>query len=228
MTMEAGQGLPPSTDDTTDLAAQMRAARQAAGHSLAGMAALTHFSKPYLSLVETGRRTVTPEVVDRYQQVLGVPISTPQDPVRLTHEWLIGDRPTARHLAAGRRIGTTLISKLEARVVELRHLDDTVSSAHLLPVVAAELDHAQQLTRQASYPDQLGTRLLTVVGELSQLAGWVASDAGHYQQAQRLYLSGVTAAQAAADRALGAQLLSSLAYQIANVGKRDDAVLIAR
>jgi len=67
-----------------------------------------------------------------------------------------------------------------------------------------------------------------VVGELSQLAGWIASDAGHYQQAQRLYLSGVTATQAAADRALGAQPLSSLAYQIANIGNRDDAVLIAR
>lgn len=36
-------------------------------------------------------------------------------------------------------------------------------------------------------------------------------------------LSGVTAAETAGDRALGAQLLSSLAYQITNVGKRDDA-----
>src|SRR5439155_772249 len=114
------------------------------------------------------------------------------------------------------------------RVIELRHLDDTVSSAHLLPVVLAELDQAQELTRTASYSDPLGTRLLTVIAELAQLAGWVASDAGRYQQAQRLYLSGVTAAQAAGDRPLGAQLLSSLAYQIANIGNRDDALLIAR
>jgi transcriptional regulator with XRE-family HTH domain len=69
-----------------DLAAQLRGARLAAGHSLTGMAALTHFSKPYLGLVETGRRAVTPEIIDRYQQVLGVPIGTPQDPVRLTHD----------------------------------------------------------------------------------------------------------------------------------------------
>jgi transcriptional regulator with XRE-family HTH domain len=228
MTMEVGQGLPASTSDPGDLAARLRAAREAAGHSLAGMAALTHFSKPYLGLVETGRRTVTPEVVDRYQQVLGVPIGTPQDPVRLAHEWLVGDQPAALHLAAGRRIGGALVGKLETRVVELRHLDDTVSSAQLVPLVLAELDQAQQLTRQASYPDPLSTRLLTVVGELAQLAGWVASDAGRYQQAQRLYLSGVTAAQAAGERPLGAQLLSSLAYQIANTGKRDDALLIAR
>jgi hypothetical protein len=192
------------------------------------MAALTHYSKPYLSLVETGRRPVTAEIIQRYEQALGVAIGTPQDPVRLTHQWLIGHPPATAHLRAGRRIGHQLVADLETRVVELRHLDDTVASAQLLPVILAEVDRAEQLARQAAYPDRLGTRLLTVVAELAQLAGWVASDAGHYHHAQRLYLSGVAAADAGADRALGAQLLSSLSYQIANIGKRDDALLIAR
>lgn len=228
MTMEPPQGLPPSTPDTADLGAHLRAAREAAGHSLAGMAALTHFSKPYLGLVETGRRPATPDVVERYEHALGVPIGTPADPVRLTHEWLIGDPPVPRQLRAGRRIGTSLIETLESRVIELRHLDDTVGSRTLLPVIRAELDQAEHLARTASYTDASGKRLYTVIGELAQLAGWVASDAGRYQDAQRLYLSGVTAAETAGDRALGAQLLSSLAYQITNVGKREDALLIAR
>lgn len=226
--MEAGEGLPPSTPDTADLGAHLRAARQAAGHSLAGMAVLTHFSKSYLGLVETGRRPATPDVVERYEQVLGVPIGTPHDPVRRTHEWLLGNPPATRCLRAGRRIGVGLIRAMEARVIELRHLDDTVGSRTLLPVIRAELDQAEHLARTASYTDASGKRLYTVIGELAQLAGWVASDAGRYSDAQRLYLSGVTAADTASDRALGAQLLSSLAYQIANVGKRDDALLIAR
>lgn len=227
--MEAGQRLPPSTpSDHRDLPAQLRAARRAAGHSLAGMAALTHFSKPYLSLIETGRRTPTPEVIDRYEQVLGVAIGTAPDPVRLAHEWLTADPHTTWYLAAGRRVGSTLVAELEARVIHLRHLDDTISSNRLLPLVLAELDHAEHLAREASYPDPVGVRLLGVVGELAQLAGWVASDAGHYQHAQRLYLSGVTSAQSAGDRSLGAQLLSSLAYQTATIGNRDDALLIAR
>jgi hypothetical protein len=192
------------------------------------MAALTHFSKPYLGLVETGGRPATPDVVERYEHALGVPIGTPADPVRLTHEWLIGDPPVPRQLRAGRRIGTSLIETLESRVIELRHLDDTVGSRTLLPVIRAELDQAEHLARTASYTDASGKRLYTVIGELAQLAGWVASDAGRYADAQRLYLSGVTAAESAGDRALGAQLLSSLAYQITNVGKRDDALLIAR
>lgn len=226
--MEAGQGLPPSTTDPTHLGQRLRIAREAAGHSLAGMAALTHFSKPYLGLVETGRRPATGDLVERYEQVLGVPIGSICDPVRAAHDWLIGDRPDLRHLRAGRRIGHTLIGTLQARVVDLRHLDDTVGSTDLLPAIVAELEFAEHLAREASFSDQVGRRLLTVVGELSQLAGWVASDAGQYQHAQRLYLSGVSAADSAGDRALGAQLLSSLAYQVANVGRRDDALLIAR
>jgi tetratricopeptide (TPR) repeat protein len=43
-----------------------------------------------------------------------------------------------------------------------------------------------------------------------------------------VYLNGVSAAQGANNRALAAQLLSSLSYQIANVGKPHDAALLAR
>lgn len=219
--------LPPSTDDT-GAPARLRTAREVAGHSLARMAALTHFSKSYLGLVETGRRAVTVEVIERYEQVLGVAIGTALDPVRITHEWLIADSPSTRHLHAGRQIGTGLVEDLEDRIVELRHLDDTVSSTHMLPVITKELTAATALTRNATYPDVLGRRLFTVVGELAQLAGWVASDAGQYAQAKQFYLSGVSATEAIGDRVLGAQLLSSLSYQIANVGRRDDALLIAR
>jgi hypothetical protein len=63
---------------------------------------------------------------------------------------------------------------------------------------------------------------------MSQLVGWVASDAGQYGHAQYAYLDGAKATCQAGDRVLTGQLLSSLSYQIANVGKPDDAVLLAR
>lgn len=50
----------------------LRAAREAAGISLRAMASRTHYSKPYLSLVETGKRAATTEVVRAYERVLGV------------------------------------------------------------------------------------------------------------------------------------------------------------
>ena len=50
----------------------LRAARNAAGISLCVMATRTHYSKPYLSMVETGQRAATTDVVRAYERVLGI------------------------------------------------------------------------------------------------------------------------------------------------------------
>jgi transcriptional regulator with XRE-family HTH domain len=216
----------------TDLAAALRAVRESAGVSLAAMAARTHFSKPLLGLLETGKRTVKPEHVEAYSRALNVAVDVllgpSHDPLRVAHEWLVSDSPTVVQLRAGRQVGARLVGELESRVIELRHLDDVIGGGDLFSVVRKELVEVQEVVRSASYTDKVGRRLLTVVGELAQLAGWVASDAGRHIQAQRMYLDGVCAARSAGDRPLGAQLLSSLSYQMASVGKAGDAALLAR
>lgn len=50
----------------------LREARNAAGISLCVMATRTHYSKGYLSMVETGTRAATPDVVKAYEKVLGI------------------------------------------------------------------------------------------------------------------------------------------------------------
>jgi hypothetical protein len=152
----------------------------------------------------------------------------PGDPIRIAHEWLVSDSPVMTHSAAGRRIGGSLATELEQRVVELRHLDDSVGGRDLYPVVCKELADVQAVVREGSYTGEVGARLLTVVGELAQLAGWVASDAGNYVDAQQIYLDGVSAAATCGDRVLAGQLLSSLSYQIATIGDPGDAALLAR
>ena len=205
-----------------ELGSALRAAREAAGLSLSAMAARTHYSKAQLGHLETGRRAVAFEHVTAYSRALGVPVASlygpPDDPLRVAHEWLVSDTPATVHAASGRRVGPSLAAELERRVVELRHLDDVIGGGDLFPLVRKELTDAETVVREASYAENTGRRLLTVVGELSQLAGWVASDAGRYGEAQAVYLSGVSAAQQASDRSLAGQLLSSLSYQIANVG----------
>lgn len=196
------------------------------------MAIRTHYSKPFLGLLETGKRTIKPEHVEAYGRALNVPTDIlqgpPDDPLRVAHEWLVSDSPTVVQLRAGRRVGAMFAAELETRTIELRHLDDVIGGGDLFPVVSAELSEVYGVVQSASYTEKIGRRLLTVVGELAQLAGWVASDAGRYTEAQRIYLNGVSAAQSADDRPLAAQLLSSLSYQIANVGKAHDAALLAR
>jgi transcriptional regulator with XRE-family HTH domain len=216
----------------SELGQNLRAAREAARVSLSAVSARTHYSKALLGHLETGKRAVKPEHVTAYARALGVAVETlygpPEDPLRVAHEWLVSDTPATVHRVAGSRVGTGLATELERRVIELRHLDDVITGADLLPVVRKELSSAEHLVREASYVEDVGRRLLTVVGELAQLAGWVASDAGHYLEAQRVYVSGVSVAQAAGDDVLAGQLLSSLSYQIANIGNPADAALLAR
>jgi transcriptional regulator with XRE-family HTH domain len=50
----------------------LRAARNAASISLCVMATRTHYSKPYLSMVETGKRPATTDVIKAYERVLGI------------------------------------------------------------------------------------------------------------------------------------------------------------
>ncbi|WP_406268874.1 helix-turn-helix domain-containing protein [Nocardia sp. NBC_00881] len=225
-------GERPESGDTTALGTRLRAARESAGVSLAALAARTHFSKSMLGSLETGQRQVRPEHITAYSEALNISvyalIAPPDDPVRIAHEWLVSDSVAVTHSAAGRRVGADLAGALEQRVIELRHLDDSIGGRDLHPVVHKELIDAQAVVLEASYTERVGQRLLTAIGELSQLAGWVASDAGRYLDAQRIYLDGVSAATAAGYRALAGQLLSSLSYQIANVGNPADAALLAR
>lgn len=196
------------------------------------MAARTHYSKALLGLLETGRRAIGLDHVSAYSKALNVSVETlaapSDDPLRVAHEWLVTDTPGVVHSATGRRVGQSLAVELEQRVIDLRRLDDSISGTNLFPVVNKEFGDAQAVVRDCSYSEDIGRRLLVVVAELAQLAGWVASDAGRYSEAQRIYLDGHDAATTAGDNTLAAQLLSTLSYQIASVGHAADAVLLAR
>lgn len=54
----------------TDLGARLKAAREAAGLSLSGMARRTGFSRSYLGNVETGVRRLTPTLIRAYERAL--------------------------------------------------------------------------------------------------------------------------------------------------------------
>src|SRR5262245_22112326 len=95
---------------------------------------------------------------------------------RLVHEWLLAEPPQVAELRAGRRIGEGLVRAIEGRVEQLRRMDDFVGGGDLHGLVAAELRTTLGLLRDATYTEALGRRLLTIVGELDQLAGWGAVD----------------------------------------------------
>lgn len=150
------------------------------------------------------------------------------DVAKLVHEWLVIDPPQLAELRAGRRIGAGLVDRVERRVEQLRRIDDFVGGRDLHDLVARELQLTIDLLKKAAYHDEMGRRLLIAVGELCQLAGWVAADAGLPRAAERYYVAGVHAAHAARNRALAAHVISSLAYQIASGDDTRTAVVLAR
>ncbi|MCX0271575.1 helix-turn-helix domain-containing protein [Nocardia zapadnayensis] len=218
--------------DTPTTGPELRAAREAADIGLREFARRTHWSAAHLSQVERGPRPVSDDIRAAYTTALSIDPDalTPEsgDALRIADEWLLSDPPPVEHLKAGRRVGSGLADEMERRVVELRRLDDVVGGTALHSLVRSDLDAARMVVREGSHAPPVRRRLQRVVGELSQLGGWVYADAGHYRQAQCVYLAGVGSATDAGDRPLAGQLLSTLAYLWANTDKARDAALLAR
>jgi transcriptional regulator with XRE-family HTH domain len=152
---------------------------------------------------------------------------TPDNALRLAHEWLVAEPPQVYEVRAGRRIGAGTVEQVEKRVHQLRRLDDHLGGADTYRLVMGELDATLVVLREAAYAEDLGRQLLVAVGELCQVAGWVTADAGRHREAARLYLTGLRAAHAGGDAPGAASNLSSLAYQVANIGDPRQAVLLA-
>jgi tetratricopeptide (TPR) repeat protein len=154
-------------------------------------------------------------------------VATPALAIRLAHEWLVSDPPQIVEIRAGRQIGEGLTRRVERRVEQLRHMDDFVGGNDLYGLVAKELRSTISILKEAGYSESLGKRFLTATGELCQLAGWTAADAGLPARAQRYYAAGIHAAHEADDAPLAANLISSLSYLYSNVGNFGEAVLLA-
>ncbi|MEV4562855.1 transcriptional regulator [Nonomuraea sp. NPDC049419] len=128
----------------------------------------------------------------------------------------------------GRRIGMSTIADLSARVHRLRLADDVLAGGDLLQPAFRELDAVTRLYREATCTERTSRALLAVIGELAQITGWIASDAGRHEQAANVYLLGIRAAREAGDETLESNLLGSLAYQTASLGDPQEGVTLAR
>lgn len=139
-----------------------------------------------------------------------------------------GDPLAPLSARTGRRIGAGQVADLAHRVHGLRLADDVVYGKDLIGPALRELRAAVQLYREGTHTEEVGRDLLRAIGELAQIAGWVASDAGEHAEAERIYRLGMSAARAAGDGVLSGNVAGSLAYQWSNTGRTTDAVDLAR
>lgn len=132
---------------------------------------------------------------------------------------LDGHRGHRGHRVHGlRRIGRSQVEALAGRVHGLRLADDVLAGRDLVGPALRELRTAVSLCRNSSYASDVGRALLVQLGELAQIAGWIASDAGAHAEAERAYRLGLGAAVEAGDTALAGNLAGSLGYMLSNLG----------
>lgn len=151
---------------------RLRTAREAAGLSLASLAARTHYSKALLGMLETGQRRVRPEHVTAYAEALGIGsilFVEPTDGERAAAEWM--QRATAS------AIGGDTLDRLESAVDELAASYPTTPPAELLVRICQHLGYAGRLMDSRKTLAQ-HRRLLVAVGWLSLLAGTCHIDLG--------------------------------------------------
>ncbi|MYU12921.1 helix-turn-helix domain-containing protein [Streptomyces sp. SID8361] len=128
---------------------------------------------------------------------------------------------------SGRRVGAETVGRLAARVHGLRLADDVLAGGDLIGPAFRELGAAIRLYRETSHTEDVGSALLAQIGELAQIAGWIASDAGRHEQAERTYTIGISAARQAGDEPLVAHLAGSLGYQLSNTGREREGLGLA-
>ncbi|MFI0777817.1 helix-turn-helix domain-containing protein [Streptomyces sp. NPDC021212] len=154
--------------------------------------------------------------------------TAPGGPSASLAELLPPDDPLAPLGArSGRRIGAGTVARLAARVHGLRLADDVLAGGDLIGPAFRDLGSAVRLYRETNHAEDVGRALLAQIGELAQIAGWIASDAGHHEQASRAYTIGISAARQAGDGPLVAQLAGSLAYQLSNTGREREGLGLA-
>ncbi|RLU80477.1 transcriptional regulator [Streptomyces griseocarneus] len=162
-------------------------------------------------------------------EVLCTPQKPTEPPLPTLADFLPDDDPLSPlGSREGRRIGMGQVDDLQKRVHGLRLADDVLAGGDLIRPALRELRSTVKLYREGSHAAEVGRQLLRQIGELAQIAGWIASDAGQHDEAERIYRLGISAARQAEDHTLAGNLAGSLAYQMSNTGREAEGLTLAQ
>ncbi|MFE4577326.1 helix-turn-helix transcriptional regulator [Streptomyces chartreusis] len=160
--------------------------------------------------------------------VLRTPLVPAEPPMPSLADFLPEDDPLSPlEGRTGRRIGMGTVGDLQQRVHGLRLADDVLAGGDLIRPALRDLRRAVNLYRENTHSSEVGRQLLRQIGELAQIAGWIASDAGQHAEAERIYRLGISAARQAEDSTLAGNIAGSLAYQFSNTGREAEGVTLA-
>lgn len=170
------------TDSTTSSCAGrlLRASREAAGISLAVIAERTHYSKPYLGLLETGKRPLSQEHLTAYAQVLGLDL-----------ERLASVAKTSL------RVDAASLVEMATILSATRRLEDSAGSAAVLPAVQGYAVLSESLMSDA--PLVTKHKIVSLASEIKQYQGWLELNCGNPNAAHQSFDRAILLAQESSD-----------------------------
>lgn len=203
--------LDPQSSAAALFGAELRALRQRHGLSLAGLGELVHVSGDLLGKVEKAQRRPQPDLITRLDDVLAANGLLIRRGAELRDD--LSPAPDATGVVL---TPLTAASTMSALLRDTRAGDHAMRPAADIGML---VEHARAAGRVAG---QLGCpargALESLIGEAYQLAGWMAFDAGHPAQAERLLVEARTWAERARDAALAAYVLGPNLSFIATYG----------
>ncbi|MBF6357404.1 helix-turn-helix domain-containing protein [Nocardia higoensis] len=224
--------------------AQLRAAREAAGMSLAALAGQIHYSKSMLSYFETGQRTPTPDVIAWYEQRFGgmqdavatllnlgkadverrsflrVGYSTALSSSVLLPGWLDPAVATPARKAIGiRHVGEADVAAVRDVMLVFSQMDQRLGGGHGRTAVVQYLTNEVTGYLNGAYAsDQVRRDMFSAAAELTYLAGWMAFDNDEHPAAQRYFTTSTKLAAEADDAPLTGHILRAMAHQAIDLG----------
>ncbi|WP_433262730.1 helix-turn-helix domain-containing protein [Actinosynnema sp. CS-041913] len=222
----------------SETARTLRAAREAAGLSLAVMAQRTHYSKSLLGMVENGQRTATPELVAAYERVLNAQglgedvnrrellaaaaavfagANAPEPLARLLDGLTSADAPG--------KVGRSEVEAVRHATTVYTTMDLRYGGAVAADVSSGALRWAVSLL-DAPMRDDTRVALSAAVGALADRTAWTHFDSGRTYSARRLSTLALRTADAGADPDLRAHVVLNMAAQVGDESPADAVNLV--
>jgi hypothetical protein len=124
------------------------------------------------------------------------------------------------------RIGATDIEQIRTATRVFESWGGTYGGGLVREIVMGQLRCSAGLLK-ATCPDRLRPELFSAVGDLADVAGYMAVDANAQEEARRVYRFALACAEQAKDWPLRAEVLSSMAKQAIWTGQPDDGLTFA-
>ena len=123
-----------------------------------------------------------------------------------------------------KRIGDQEVVQIRAVTEVFRSLDNAYGGGLTREAVIGQLISTASLVEDTTYTEEVGRKLITGIGDLATVAGWMCHDVSMHTAAQRYFLLALQAAKEADDPNLGAHVLSCMARQAGHLGRPGDAL----